>query len=31
MNKLVYIDACIRDEDSRTKKIATPLIEKLNN
>ena len=29
MKKLVYIDACIRDEDSRTKKIATPLIDEL--
>ena len=29
MEKLVYIDACIRDEESRTKKIATPLVNKL--
>ena len=29
MKKLVYIDACIRDEDSRTKKVATPIIEAL--
>lgn len=31
MEKLVYIDACIRDEQSRTKKIAFPLIEELQN
>ena len=27
MKKLVYIDACIRNDLSRTKKIATPIIE----
>lgn len=26
---LLYIDACIRDDKSRTKQIATPIIEKL--
>ncbi len=29
MKKLVYIDACIRDEDSRTKRIASPIIKEL--
>lgn len=29
MNKLVYIDACIRDDASRTKKIASPIVEEL--
>ena len=29
MKKLLYIDACIRDEQSRTKRIATPVIEAL--
>lgn len=29
MKKLLYIDACIRDELSRTKKIATPVVEAL--
>lgn len=29
MKKLLYIDACIRDEQSRTKRIATPIIEAL--
>ncbi len=29
MKKLLYIDACIRNNTSRTKKIATPIIEKL--
>lgn len=29
MKKLLYIDACIRDEQSRTKRIATPVIEEL--
>lgn len=29
MKKLVYIDACIRDKDSRTKKVATPIINEL--
>lgn len=29
MKKLVYIDACMRGELSRTKKIATPIIEAL--
>lgn len=27
--KLLYIDSCIRDEESRTKKIAMPIIEEL--
>ena len=31
MKKLLYIDACIRDEQSRTKRIATPVIEALKN
>lgn len=31
MEKLLYIDACIRDEDSKTKRIASPIIEKLKN
>lgn len=31
MKKLVYIDACIRDDESRTKRIATPIIEELKN
>ena len=26
MKKLLYIDACIRDEESRTKRIAEPII-----
>ena len=30
MKKLLYIDSCIRGELSRTKKIATPIIEKLS-
>lgn len=30
MKKLLYIDSCIRDENSRTKRIATPIIEKLS-
>ena len=30
MQKLLYIDSCIRGELSRTKKIATPIIEKLS-
>ena len=29
MKKLLYIDGCIRDELSRTKKIATPIINAL--
>lgn len=29
MNKLLYIDACIRNEESRTKRIATPIVEAL--
>ena len=29
MKKLIFIDACMRDELSRTKKIATPIIETL--
>lgn len=29
MKKLLYIDACIRDEDSRTKQIADPIIKAL--
>ena len=29
MKKLLYIDACIRDEESRTKRIATPIVEAL--
>ena len=29
MEKLLYIDSCIREEVSRTKKIATPIINKL--
>ena len=29
MKKLLYIDACIRGTDSRTKKIATPIIDAL--
>lgn len=29
MKRLLYIDACIRDEQSRTKRIATPIIEAL--
>lgn len=29
MKKLLYIDACIRDEMSRTKRIATPIVEVL--
>lgn len=29
MDKLVYIDACIRDEKSRTKRIAIPIINEL--
>ncbi len=30
MQKLLYIDSCIRGELSRTKRIATPIIEKLS-
>ncbi len=29
MKKLLYIDACIRDKESRTKKIAEPIVEEL--
>ncbi len=29
MKKILYIDACIRDEQSRTKRIATPVVEAL--
>lgn len=29
MKKLLYIDACIRNELSRTKRIAAPIVEKL--
>ena len=29
MKKLLYIDACIRNSESRTKKIATPIVEEL--
>lgn len=29
MKKLLYIDSCIRDAESRTKQIAQPIIEKL--
>lgn len=29
MRKLLYIDACIRNEESRTKRIATPIVEAL--
>jgi len=29
MKKLLYIDACIRGKDSRTKRIAGPIVEKL--
>lgn len=29
MKKLLYIDSCIRDEQSRTKKIAEPIVEAL--
>jgi len=31
MEKLVYIDACIRDDMSRTKRIATAIIERLKD
>ncbi len=29
MKKLLYLDACIRGEESRTRRIAQPLVEKL--
>lgn len=29
MEKLLYIDACIRNKESRTKRIATPIVEAL--
>lgn len=29
MKKLLYIDACIRNDESRTKRIATPIVEAL--
>lgn len=31
MKKLLYIDACIRDEQSRTKRIAIPVVEALKH
>lgn len=31
MKKLLFIDACIRGEESRTLKVATPIIEALKN
>lgn len=31
MKKLLYIDACIRNAESRTKRIAEPIIESLRN
>ena len=31
MEKLVYIDACVRDEESRTKRIAEPIVEALSS
>ena len=31
MKKLLYINACIRDEMSRTKRVATPIVEELKN
>ena len=31
MKKLLYIDACIRNAESRTKRIAEPVIESLRN
>lgn len=31
MKKLLYIDACIRNAESRTKKIATPIVEALRH
>ena len=31
MQKLLYIDSCIRDELSRKRRIATPIIEKLKD
>ena len=29
MKSLLYIDACVRDEESRTKRVAEPIMEKL--
>ena len=29
MKKLLYIDACIRNNESRTKRIATPIVDAL--
>ncbi len=29
MKELLYIDSCVRDEGSRTKRIATPIVEVL--
>lgn len=31
MKNLLYIDACIRDEESRTKRIAEPIVKELAN
>ena len=31
MRNLLYIDACIRDEESRTKRIAEPIVAELAN
>lgn len=31
MKKLLYIDACIRDGDSRTKRIAEPIVKALED
>lgn len=31
MKRLLYIDACIRNGESRTKRIATPIVEALKN
>ena len=31
MKSLVYVDACVRGEESRTRRIAEPLIRKLSN
>ena len=30
MKKLLYIDACLRDEESRTKRVAEPVVEALS-
>ena len=29
LKSLLYIDACVRDEESRTKRVAEPIMEKL--